>query len=172
LLKEYWQSSYFQELKNQIEMDMEYSAQLERMNIRDIPLRVIRNRDYELPTDNPFERSQASSVPSSGPLDPQGVNLGSRANGNSTSKSLDFKNIPPWESKAHESQSAYGNRLSKVKKCQHFHSHSTMLVMVFIFSCWFHKKIEILFFLVMRFVLYSLVINLLCFVYSSIALPD
>jgi hypothetical protein len=133
LLKEYWQSSYFQELKNQIEMDMEYSAQLERMNIRDIPLRVIRNRDYELPTDNPFERSQASSVPSSGPLDPQGVNLGSRANGNSTSKSLDFKNIPPWESKAHESQSAYGNRLSKVKKCQHFHSHSTMLVMVFIF---------------------------------------
>ncbi|KAH9531567.1 hypothetical protein CY35_19G044800 [Sphagnum magellanicum] len=115
LLKEYWQSSYFQELKNQIEMDMEYSAQLERMNIRDIPLRVIRNRDYELPTDNPFDRSQASSVPSSGPLDPQGVNLGSRANGNSTSKSLDFKNIPPWESKAHESQSAYENRLSKIR---------------------------------------------------------
>lgn len=115
LLKEYWQSSYFQELKNQIEMDMEYSAQLERMNIRDIPLRVVRNRDYDLPTDNPFDRSQASSVPSSGPLDPQGVNLGSRANGNSTSKSLDFKNIPPWESKAHESQSAYGNHLSKIR---------------------------------------------------------
>jgi hypothetical protein len=115
LLKEYWQSSYFQELKNQIEMDMEYSAQLERMNIRDIPLRVVRNRDYDLPTDNPFDRSQASSVPSSGPLDPQGVNLGSRANGNSTSKSLDFKNIPPWESKAHELQSAYGNHLSKIR---------------------------------------------------------
>ncbi len=47
-----------------------------------------------------------------------------------------------------------------------------MLVMVFIFSCWFHKKIEIPFFLVMRFVIYSLVINLLCFLYSSIALPD
>jgi len=149
LLKEYWQSSYFQELKNQIEMDMEYSAQLERMNIRDIPLRVIRNRDYELPTDNPFDRSQASSVPSSGPLDPQGVNLGSRANGNSTSKSLDFKNIPPWESKAHESQSAYGNRLSKVKNANIFTRIPQCLLWQFIFSCWFHKKIEIPFFLVM-----------------------
>jgi hypothetical protein len=153
-------------------MDMEYSAQLERMNIRDIPLRVIRNRDYELSTDNPFDRSQASSVPSSGPLDPQGVNLGSRANGNSTSKSLDFKNIPPWESKAHESQSAYGNRLSKVKNANIFTHIPQCLLWQFIFSCWFHKKIEIPFFLVMRFVIYSLVIILLCFVYSSIALPD
>lgn len=76
MLKEYWESAQFLQLKAEIDAEAVYAAQLERMDIRDHPSRQVNPLSHsEYSSDNPFDRSQPNSLPPSGPLDPTDLEL-------------------------------------------------------------------------------------------------
>lgn len=60
LEKDYWSSPHFHQLKDELDAEAEYSEQLERMSIRNFPLRRL---SYDpLPNyDNPFETGQPAA---------------------------------------------------------------------------------------------------------------